>query len=254
MRKAVLATVLVTIFLMIPIAESNPVDLPPNKVVSPRSYKIEVYRNTSLPIEAHFWLVYTKIIDMYYVLDGGSRTQLSFSNSQNSDCYVGRGLLENLTEGYHTLKVYAKDSSKKSLFADTTFLIDTNFSYPTLLLSPLNLTYHKTDVPLTFTINDTKWQVFYSLDNSSLTRIYDNTTMTGLNEGQHKIFASAWSFFDGIYAEQIANFTVDTTATPTPKPIEVNDDTALAAIIMAVLALSIALRSLAYLKKFRLNR
>lgn len=98
-----------------------------------------------------------------------------------------------------------------------TFLVNTTFRFPTLLLSPNNSTYNSKEIPLTYTIDDSKYLVYYELDNSRQTRLTGNTTLSGLSEGQHTIRAFAADFMTdtGIYSKQTANFTIDT-INPTP--------------------------------------
>jgi hypothetical protein len=232
-----LTTLLMILFLMEPLAQMVAVKANPYNYIKPQIFiesptlaKSEIYQTTSIPIEV---TVYPgpkiNLVDIYYILDGGPNIKLSITRYENSVGYFGRGTLDNLTNGYHTLKgSLISDYQGKILSDSITFLVNTTFRFPTLLLSPNNSTYNSKEIPLTYTIDDSKYLVYYELDNSGQTRLTGNTTLSGLSEGQHTIKAFAADFMTdtGIYSKQTANFEINTTktaptSTPTPTPIEV---------------------------------
>jgi hypothetical protein len=159
-------------------------------------------------------------------LDGGPNIKLRIVRYENSAGYFGRGTLENLTNGYHTLRAYAYDAEGKMityqgiiLTDSRTFTVNTTFVYPTILLSPNNITYSSKEIPLTYTIDNSTYTVYYELDNSRQTTLAGNTTLSGLSEGQHTITAGAYNVNTGIYSKQTANFNIDiTNPSPVPTP------------------------------------
>jgi N-acetylneuraminic acid mutarotase len=55
------------------------------------------------------------------------------------------------------------------------------------LISPENKTYHKTSIPLEFSVNEPVSWMRYNLDNENITEISGNTTITGLSFGSHNL-------------------------------------------------------------------
>lgn len=55
------------------------------------------------------------------------------------------------------------------------------------LISPENKTYHKTSIPLEFSVNEPVSWMRYNLDNENFTEISGNTTLTGLSFGSHNL-------------------------------------------------------------------
>jgi hypothetical protein len=228
MRKAVLAltAIIVIIFLMQPLAQRGVVEAqypsgPTIGIVYPVSYRGEIYQTTSVPIKVSVttfeWVTGKKaVVNMYYSLDGGPNVSLSVNRIKDSTSYNGTGTLDKLTDGYHTVKVFSIDTQGEALSASTVFLVNSTFRYPTILLSPMNITYYSKDIPLTYTIDSSKYKVFYQLDNLHTIQLTGNTTLSGLSEGQTTIKITA-SDENGLYSKQSASFTIDT-INPTPTP------------------------------------
>jgi N-acetylneuraminic acid mutarotase len=55
------------------------------------------------------------------------------------------------------------------------------------MISPENKTYHKTSIPLEFSVNEPVSWMRYELDNENITEISGNTTITGLSFGSHNL-------------------------------------------------------------------
>ena len=232
---AILTSFLVIIFLMQPLSQmvavkANPYNfIKPNlSINSPSPAKTETYQTASIPIEV---IVYpgknTTLAGIFYILDGGPNMKLSITRYENSIACYGRGTIDNLTNGFHKLSAFShdiqgnliSDYQGNILSSSMTFLVNTTFRYPTLLLSPMNITYNiDGEVPLTYTIDESKYAVYYQLDNSGQTRLEGNTTLSGLSKGQHTITAHA-SDQTGTYSKQTANFTIETiNPSPTAAP------------------------------------
>jgi hypothetical protein len=220
-------------------------------IESPSNYPEDIYQTTSIPIEvkAEPYETGIKFVDIYYSLDDGPNIKLTIvryeANGTINTAYFGKGTLDNLTNGYHTVKAYSTDTQGNTLSHSRTFLVNTTLRFPTLLLSPNNITYYSKEVPLTYTIDDSKYIVDYQLDNSGGNRLTGNTTLSGLSEGRHTIIAHASDIKTGIYTKQTSNFTVDTT-NPFPVPTETVPEfpSALIAafLVAAVLSVSVIFR------------
>jgi hypothetical protein len=231
---AILTSFLVIIFLIQPIARESIVGANPYSFIkphlfidSPDLYQSKIYQTTSIPIEVTvFPGPNINLVSIICNLDGGPNIKLGIIRYETSAGYFGRGTLENLTNGYHTLRAYSYDAEgnmityEGSILTDSkTFLVNTSFVYPTILLSPNNSTYYSKEIPLTYTIDNSKYVVYYELDNSRQITLADNTTLSGLSEGNHTITAGAYNVSTGRYSKQTANFTIDTTnPSPVPSP------------------------------------
>jgi hypothetical protein len=231
MRKAVIATAILVIFFLaqMGVIEANPYAViePHVFINSPELYQSKIYQTTSIPIEVTvFPGPNINLVNIICKLDGGPDIKLRIVRYENSAGYFGRGTLENLTNGYHTLRAYSYDIEGKMitykgniLTHSVTFLVNTTFVYPTLLLSPSNSTYYSKEIPLTYTIDNSKYAVYYQLDNSRQISLTGNTTLSGLSEGQHTIKTGAYNLSIGMYSVQTANFVIYTTnPTPTTTP------------------------------------
>ena len=228
-----LTTLLVIVFLMVSLTQMVAVKANPWSVYtfmephvfieSPDASPWVIYQTTSIPIEVQVLPApKTILVELSYILDGAPNVKLRITRYETSVTCFGKGTLSNLTDGFHKVTVVSVDSKGNVLSDSTTFLVNTTLIFPTLLLSPNNTTYYSKEIPLNYTINDPKYTVYYQLDNSrQKTLLTDNTTLSGLSEGQHTITAVATDHKTGtgIYSNQTANFAIDTiNPTPTPPP------------------------------------
>jgi hypothetical protein len=115
---------------------------------------------------------------------------------------VETGTLNDLTDGYHTLKVKVE-----RLSASTMFLVNATGYHTPQLFSPLNTTYSNNNIPLTITCEENTYSVYYKLDNLNYTAITSNTTLSDLSKGQHIINIKAMNS-DNLYSNQTTYFTV----------------------------------------------
>ena len=89
----------------------------------------------------------------------------------------------------------------------------TPFGYGTILpkiftISPVNLTYTESIVPLVFGVDRQANWVGYSLDNRDNITIAGNSTLSGLSDGVHNVTVYANDTFGNIIASQTVTFTV----------------------------------------------
>jgi len=133
-RWAVLVTAIpVIVFLVAPLAQfgaveaTSPFDDPIIDIASPILYPGEIYQETSIPIEVRVFPRWSnrEFVDIYYSLDGGSNITLGITTYETSSGIFGIGTLDNLTDGYHTVKAYSTDTQGNTISYSTTFLVDT---------------------------------------------------------------------------------------------------------------------------------
>jgi hypothetical protein len=226
----VATAILVTIFLMAPLAqfgavEANPgipgiFDAPTIDIDSPHMYPGDIYQETSIPIEVRVSPFQTGVefVDMYYSLDDGPNITLSMFTIEDSTAIFGEGTLDNLIDGNHTVKACSTDTQGNTISWSTIFLVNTTIRFSPFLLSPTNTTYNIKEIPFTYTIDESKYVVYNSIDRYSPYRIKGNTTLPELSEDQHTITAIAYDLNGVIYSKQKASFTIDTSYTPTSSP------------------------------------
>lgn len=229
MRWVFLATaILVTVFLMEPLAqfgavEANPgpFECPAIDIDSPHMYPGDIYQETSIPIEVRVSPFQTGIefVDMYYSLDDGPNITLSMFTIEDSTAIFGEGTLDNLTDGNHTVKAFSTDIQGNTISSrPRTFQVNTTIRFSPFLLSPTNTTYNIKEIPFTYSLDESKYVVYNSIDKYSPYRIKGNTTLPELSEDQHTITAIAYDLNGVIYSKQKAFFTIDTSYTPTSSP------------------------------------
>jgi hypothetical protein len=227
-RWAVLATaVLATVCLMAPLAQfetvkANPgmYDYPVISIDSPVLYPAEIYQETSIPIEVSVfpWGSRRTFVDISYSLDDNPNVTLGIVTYENSLGIFGKGTLSNLTDGNHTVKAYSTDTQGNTISSPThTFQVNTTIRFPTLLLSPKNITYYNKEIPLIYTIDDPNYTVYYRIENYGSYQLDDNLTLPELSDGQHTITTRAYDLNFVLYSRQKVTFTIDTISPPPPE-------------------------------------
>jgi len=163
--------------------------------------------------------------------------------------------LEYLSQGLHTLAVYAQGvyhywNSSGDYFGNSVvgsssqigFYINNHVSPRIMNLSPSNETYQKTNVPLNFTVNEPTSWIGYSLDGKANVTIAGNTTLTALAYGEHILIIYANDTVGNMGASKSVTFTVS--AFPTATVIAVS------VVIATVVSIGIAV----FYRRHRKNR
>lgn len=167
---------------------------PTISIVSPenKTYTVDDVPLTFAVSETTSW--------MGYSLDG----QMNVTISDNTTI-VG------LSNGAHTITVYANDTAGNMGYSDTVyFTIDT--VPPNIeILSPENKTYTTSSVPLRFTVDEATLWIGYSLDGQANLTIAGNTTLTGLSDGMHTLVVYASDIGGNIGSSDMVYFAIDTT-------------------------------------------
>ncbi|MCJ7561073.1 right-handed parallel beta-helix repeat-containing protein [Candidatus Bathyarchaeota archaeon] len=184
--------------LMNPVAFPEvPDTMPPTVfIVSPEN-KTYAVSNVSLAFtvsEPTSWICYS--------LDGQANVTIA-----------GNTILTGLSDGMHSLTVYANDSFGNTGFSGMVhFAIDT--SLPSVsILSPENKTYWQTDIPLTFTANEPLSWIAYSLEGQDNVTIAGNVTLAVLSEGSHSLVVYATDTVGNTGASETIYFSIE------PSPI-----------------------------------
>jgi hypothetical protein len=149
--------------------------------------------------------------------------------------------LKQLSEGPHTLRIYASSRSYATYasvwalpditletsvafsFSSALNWSDVNFTVDTIapkitIHSPLNIVYQQGDaVILNFTANEPTTRLFYTLDGQDNVTIAQNGTLTGLSSGEHSVTVYGWDEAGNVGASETTLFTVAETA-PEPFP------------------------------------
>jgi len=131
----------------------------------------------------------------------------------------GNTVLSGLSEGEHTIMIFARDNAGNTGVSDTVcFRVDT--TPPTITLtSPEETTYSTPNVFLEFTLTEEATWIGYSLDGEDNVTITDTSMLTGLSEGSHVIVVFATDSAGNMGASSTVQFTIsippDDTTPPT---------------------------------------
>jgi len=223
MRWAATA-VLVTVFLMATFAQRGVAEAdipfddpgisdgslydPDVNIDSPSLYPEEIYQETSIPIEVGVFPRYTsrKFVDIYYSLDGGPNITLSINTYETSSGIFGKGTLDNLTDGYHTVEAYSTDTQGNIISDSVTFRVDA--TAPKIA----NLSVKNTDSGdrlLSFNVDETARWVGYSLDNQANVTVTGDVVLGDLPFGSHNVTVYANDTAGNMGASETFFFTVE---------------------------------------------
>jgi hypothetical protein len=122
-----------------------------------------------------------------------------------------------LTDGWHNITVYASDTFFNPGASETVHF--SKFAVDTVPLnievhSIQNTTYNTQDLPLTFTVDKPVSWTGYSLDEQENVTTSQNTTITGLSNGEHTLTVYAQDTIGLIEASSSIAFNVDHTTPP----------------------------------------
>jgi hypothetical protein len=203
-KKVVIAICIISILIVpfIPIGKGDfMLTAPAVYIRSPHHASLEVYKNTTITID----IAVTRFVDgpdiekLVYSLDGHTLKFLDiirdnqvvdFGPTKTGYIYYGMAVLS-LAEGDYTLVAHAVYVDGRTFSNSVDFRIDLDYVPPTVtLLSPLNQTYNRSEIPLVFTVDGLNFKkAHYVLDsktNDSVS-ITGNTTLNGLSTGSHHI-------------------------------------------------------------------
>jgi N-acetylneuraminic acid mutarotase len=99
----------------------------------------------------------------------------------------GETELFNLTQGEHSIVLYANDSAGNMGSSKEVFFSIDSFPPTITMLMPLNQSYGSTDLQLAFTTNQNATNIVYSLDGRANVTIIGNVTLAALQNGSHHV-------------------------------------------------------------------
>ncbi len=145
---------------------------------------------------------------------------------QPADLFVSKSVqftanVSALPVGMHTVQITVNASTVYGNYPFSWFYYDVStggtYSFTVIAswiaitdLSIQNKTYTSPVLPLVFSINQSASWIGYSLDNQAMVRIYGNSTLTGLTDGDHSIVIYADNL-GNVGKSDIAFFAIDTT-------------------------------------------
>ena len=136
---------------------------------------------------------------MGYSLDGQANATIT-----------GNTTLTWLSDGIHSIVVYARDMAGNTGSSDTAcFTVDTD-PPGILITSPENRAYNTADVPLTINVNEPTSWIGYSLDGQGNVTVLGNTTLNALSLGLHYLVVYADDSAGNTGSSAMVYFTVDT--------------------------------------------
>ena len=162
------------------------------RVESPASV---AYNSTSIP----FVFTATKSIDWSgYSLDRLLNVTVSDS-----------ALLTELSDGNHTLVVYANDTLG-NMGASSTVYFSVDTVQPAIMVSsPENKVYDTNEIQLNFTTNEPISLLNYSLDGAENVTISKNVTLAGLTDGGHNLTVYATDLVGNVGFSETVSFSVE---------------------------------------------
>ena len=99
----------------------------------------------------------------------------------------GETKLIGLSQGAHSIVIYANDSLGNMGSSNTVFFSIDTIPPNIVILLPRNQSYGSTDIQLTFTVNKTVSTLAYSLDGQDNITIIGNVTLPALSNGSHRL-------------------------------------------------------------------
>jgi len=170
-----------------------------------------VYTNTTIPLTVYA-IVHIDAPDIEYFLynvDENQNATLTNLNNTRSGIhpheegyeFYASSVLENLTEGNHTLTVYSQDAVGEWMSYSVEFMVDTHFKSPLLVVSPQNRTYTTSEVDVTFVCGEEIRFADYQL-NGRGDPLYENFTLSGLSIGEHKLKVVVWTV-RGVFSQTL---------------------------------------------------
>ncbi len=148
----------------------------------------------------------------------------------------GNTTMSDLTDGNHSLRVYANDTFGNMGSSDLiNFSVLVRFPI-VVILSPSNRTYNSSSVLLSFTVDEPVSWMAYSLDDHAGTEITGNTTLTDVADGSHTVVVLARDFAGNQGNSTKAYFTVNTAMPSEENPVPVWEIVMIAVVVIAVLA------------------
>ena len=169
-------------------------------------------------------------------LDLGETTQHSLGNITAGNSVQTSWLIHSCATGFYNISVTVTGIVEGSVGAHGTYpsysyedkigmhgcmvhfsVLDTT-PLTISILSPENVTYATTDIPLNFTVDESVLWMAYSLDNEANVTIIGNMTLSGLSEGSHGLVIYANDTAGNMGASEMVYFRIEISQ-PEPFPM-----------------------------------
>ena len=118
-----------------------------------------------------------------------------------------------VSDGMHTLKVYAVFSDVLSAYKIVNFTVDSTAPNVSILSLQNKEDYNLSEIPLVFTVNETTSLITYIMDGKVHT-IDGNSTLTVLQDGEHKVVVFATDEAGNAGASETIDFNVQVPLPP----------------------------------------
>jgi hypothetical protein len=129
---------------------------------------------------------YSKVTLSYTVDRDISWIGYSLDNRANVTI-KGNTELFNLSQGAHSIILYANDSAGNMGGSNRVFFSVDSLPPNIVIINPQNQTYGSTDIQLVFSLNKNATRLAYSLDGQANVTIIGNVTLPALTNGSHRL-------------------------------------------------------------------
>jgi hypothetical protein len=224
---ALFASLLIGFTFQLALAEGyvfTEIPIPSMNIISP-PYPPNRYENSTVNFEVNVYLFSEspKVNSIDYSVDGEplqyiknltTTSPSNFGSGRVGYTVIGKAVLENLTDGNHTINANAN-----GMHTSRDFTVNSSYQVASIkILSPTNQTYNG-EIPLIFTVNGNIEKAYYYLyeqvdyphygpDKSNEYPLAGNTTITLNSEGKYEILIIVVN--ESGRAEAVTTFTVTT--------------------------------------------
>lgn len=129
---------------------------------------------------------YTNVTLAFSVNKGTDWMGFSLDNQANVTINEATKL-SNLTQGSHSITLFANDSVGNMGASNTVFFSVDNLPPNIDIIVPLNQTYDSSDISLTFVVSEATSAMAYSLDGQANVSVIGNVTIPALMDGPHSL-------------------------------------------------------------------
>lgn len=156
-----------------------------------------------------------KMIPLEFTIDRTeSIVSMGYTVDEQANVTVPRNttLYGPISDGMHTLKVYSLFSDILPVSSTVNFTVDTT-APNVAVLSLQNKLYNSSKIPLVFTVNESTSLITYNMDGKVYT-IDGNTTLTGLQNVDHKLIVYATDEAGNVGVSETIDFNVQVLLSP----------------------------------------
>ncbi len=131
-------------------------------------------------------------------------------DGQTNVTITGNTTLPELSDGSHSLTVYANDTVGRFGTSETIYFAVDTVLPKISFISPKNKTYYKANITLSFTVDESVSWIAYILDGQENVTINGNVTLTELSDGSHSLTIYARDLSGNTGASETIYFNIKT--------------------------------------------